>query len=456
MRKTSKTIALAAVVAAALAGTTGPAQASTPSTGLGHGFHSGDVKISTSRNASGDFVLVDPRRGGLQVRNLDNAEYFEGWDQGRPSSNAHNVWGNGTKDDPETADVDAYYAAEQTWDYFLEQYGRRGISDDGKGPRVFTNLSTDDGVPYGQYDAGCGCMLLGAAKGDQAAVNTLDVVAHEMTHGITDVTAGLDMHDESGGLAESTSDIFGTLVEFSANNAKDRPDYTLGEGINGTPLRYMDDPTKDGTSKGCWMPGLGGDDAEPHALAGISNKFFYQLAVGSGRSQWGDSPTCGGAPAVKGIGNDKAGKIWYRTVTQYLVPNSTFSGARAASLRAAADLYGKNSAEANTVAAAWLAVGVDGSDPVPPAPQAPSFKMVNYQDSAVGSDAMLRLRAPDPQRQHVTFTAIGLPPGLTLNQDTGVVTGKPIRQGAFDVTFTATDTDGNSSSRQTGWKVEPK
>lgn len=178
--------------------------------------------------------------------------------------------------------------------------------------------------------------------------------------------------------------------------------------------------------------------------------------MGSGKSQWGDSPTCGGAPAVSGIGNDKAGKIWYRALTRYLVPNSNFSGARAATLRAAADSYGANSAASESVAAAWLAVGVDGSDPVPRAPQTPSLKWVNYQSSTVGADILVRLRAPDPQRQRVVFTATGLPPGLTVDPATGVVTGRPGQPGSFEVTFTAADCDGNASTRQVNWEVVPR
>ncbi|MER5779672.1 M4 family metallopeptidase [Streptomyces sp. NPDC002039] len=436
-------------------GMSGVARADGPRAGLGHGHHHGDVEISTSRNADGDFVLVDPGRGGLQVRNLAN-DYFRGWDHGRPSSDTDNVWGDGSRTDRQTADVDAYFAAARTWDYFLKQHGRRGIHDDGVGPRVFTDVGPPDGEFLAQYDPDCGCMSLGPAVGGDAAWNTTDVVAHEMTHGITGMTAGLDLHGEAGGLNESTSDIFGTLVEFSANNGKDRPDYTIGEGVNGKPLRYMDDPTKDGTSKGCWSPGVGDGEEPNHRIGGISNKFFYQLAVGSGKSRWGDSPTCGGAPAVSGIGNDKAGKIWYRALTRYLVPNSNFSGARASTLRAAADLYGANSAASKSVAAAWLAVGVDGSDPVPQAPQAPSLKWVNYQSDTVGAEILVRLRAPDPQRQRVVFTATGLPPGLTLDASTGVVTGRPGQSGSFKVTFTATDCDGNASTRQMNWEVVPR
>ncbi|WP_159045996.1 M4 family metallopeptidase [Streptomyces sp. WM6372] len=450
---TTKAIASAAALLAL--GMTGVAQAGPVGSGLGHGYQNGDVRISTSRSPEGDFVMVDPGRGGLQVRNMAN-DYFRGWGFGRPSADADDVWGNGSKDDRQTADVDAYVAAARTWDYFLQQHGRRGIHDDGTGPRLFTDVGPPDGEFFAQYEPDCGCTLLGPAAGGKAAWNATDVVAHEMTHGITGVTAGLDLNGEAGGLNESTSDIFATLVEFSANSGKDRPDYTIGEGVGEKPLRHMDDPTKDGASKGCWTPGVTDGDQPNHQIGGISNKFFYQLAVGSGQSAWGNSPTCGGAPAVTGIGNDKAGKIWYRALTRYLVPNSNFSGARDATLRAATDLYGARSTETKTVAAAWLAVGVDGSDPIPPAPQAPSLKWVNPQSSAVGAEVMVRLRAPDPQRQRVTFTATGLPPGLNLNATTGVVSGNATHQGTYEVTFTAADCDGNTSQRQASWEIGPR
>ncbi|WP_443067432.1 Ig domain-containing protein [Streptomyces sp. NBC_01426] len=66
------------------------------------------------------------------------------------------------------------------------------------------------------------------------------------------------------------------------------------------------------------------------------------------------------------------------------------------------------------------------------------------------------LRAPDPQRQRVVFTATGLPPGLPLDPATGVVTGRPAQPGSFEVTFTASDCDGNASTRQAGWEVGPR
>ena len=102
-----------------------------------------------------------------------------------------------------------------------------------------------------------------------------------MSHGVTENTAGLNYSGESGGLNEATSDIFGTAVEFYANNRRrPRGDYLIGEKIdingNGTPLRYMDKPSKDGRSADCWSTDVGRLDvhyssgpAEPLLLPGL-------------------------------------------------------------------------------------------------------------------------------------------------------------------------------------------
>jgi len=182
-----------------------------------------------------------------------------------------------------------------------------------------------------------------------------------MTHGVTARTAGLTYSGESGGLNESMSDIMGTLVEFYANNSTDVADYLIGEkvALNGTPLRWMDDPSKDGKSAACWSSTV--KNLDVHYSSGVSNHAFFLLAVGSGAHTVNgvsySSPTCDGG-TVTGIGNAAAGAIFYRALTSYMTSGTTFSGARSATLSAAADLYGSGSTEYNAVAAAWSAVSV--------------------------------------------------------------------------------------------------
>jgi Zn-dependent metalloprotease len=153
----------------------------------------------------------------------------------------------------------------------------------------------------------------------------------------------------------------GTLVEFYADNGTDTPDYLIGEkiAVDGTPLRWMDDPSKDGHSAKCWSSTV--KNLDVHYSSGVSNHAFFLLAVGSGAHTVNgvsyNSPTCNSG-TVSGIGNAAAGAIFYRALTSYMTSGTTFSEARTATLSAATDLYGSGSAEYNAVAAAWSAVSV--------------------------------------------------------------------------------------------------
>jgi Zn-dependent metalloprotease len=200
----------------------------------------------------------------------------------------------------------------------------------------------------------------------------LDVAGHEMSHGVTSRTAGLVYSGESGGLNEATSDIFGTMVEFYANNPSDPADYLIGEKVyarnpTGTlALRYMFKPSLDGASPDCYSSGLGNLDV--HYSSGVANHFYYLLAQGAvvpagfGAGTTANltpaSLVCNGNTAIKGIGRTAAQRIWYRALTVHMTSNTNYAGARAATLSAATDLYGASSAQFNAVAAAWNAVSV--------------------------------------------------------------------------------------------------
>jgi len=184
-----------------------------------------------------------------------------------------------------------------------------------------------------------------------------------MTHGVTSRTASLTYSGESGGLNEATSVIFGTMVEFYANNQNDTPDYLIGEELykNGTSwLRSMIKPSADGRSADCWYSGVGSLDV--HYSSGVANHFFYLLAEGtktgfpSNTCVAGNTRVATGAGSVTGIGRAKAEKIWYRALTQYMISNTNYVGARTATINAANDLYGAGSPESAAVAAAWTAV----------------------------------------------------------------------------------------------------
>ncbi|HEY7593445.1 MAG TPA: M4 family metallopeptidase, partial [Actinophytocola sp.] len=248
-----------------------------------------------------------------------------------------------------------------TWDYYKNVHGRNGIRNDGVGAESFVHYG--DAYVNAFWDDSCFCMTYGDGIGDAHPLTSLDVAGHEMSHGVTSNTAGLVYEGESGGLNEATSDIFGTAVEFSTNNAADPGDYLIGEKIDingdGSPLRYMDDPTKDGASLGCWTPDAGNVDV--HYSSGIANHFFYMLSEGSGAKNVNgvdyNSPTCDGS-TVTGIGRDKAEAIWYNALSTKFTSTTDYHAARTQTIAAADELYGAGSAESTAVAATWAAVGV--------------------------------------------------------------------------------------------------
>ncbi|MER6735367.1 M4 family metallopeptidase [Streptomyces puniciscabiei] len=329
-------------------------------TGTGKTLYSGTVSLSTTQSGS-SYNLTDATRGGHKTYNL--ARKTSG--KGTLVSNSTNTFGTGTastSSSDQTAAADAAYGAQETWDFYKSTFGRSGIKNDGVG--AYSRVHYGSSYVNAFWDDSCFCMTYGDGEGNADPLTSLDVAGHEMSHGVTANTAGLDYSGESGGLNEATSDIMGTGVEFFANNAKDPGDYLIGEKINingdGTPLRYMDKPSKDGGSADYWSSSVGNLDV--HYSSGVANHFFYLLSEGSGSKTINgvtyNSPTSNGS-TVTGIGRAKALQIWYKALTTYFTSTTNYKAARTGTLSAAAALYGSGSTEYKAVAAAWSAVNVN-------------------------------------------------------------------------------------------------
>ncbi|MFE9861440.1 M4 family metallopeptidase [Streptomyces sp. NPDC005506] len=322
-------------------------------TGTGNTQYSGQVTLGTAPS----YTLTDTTRGNHKTYNLNHGTSGTG----TLFSGSDDIWGNGNPTNVETAAADAHYGAAETWDYYKNVQGRTGIRGDGVG--AYSRVHYGNNYVNAFWDDSCFCMTYGDGSGNAAPLTSLDVAAHEMTHGVTSATAGLVYSGESGGLNEATSDIMAAAVEFYSNNATDVGDYLVGEKIDingdGTPLRYMDKPSKDGASKDAWYSGIGGVDV--HYSSGPANHFFYLLSEGSGAKTINgvsyNSPTSDGLP-VTGIGRDKAALIWFKALTTKFSSTTNYAAARTGTLAAAGDLYGTTSAEYKAVADAWAGVNV--------------------------------------------------------------------------------------------------
>ncbi|MDN3027502.1 M4 family metallopeptidase [Streptomyces sp. S.PB5] len=415
-------------------------------TGSGTGQYTGEVPLGTTLSGS-TYQLVDPDRAGQRTYDLNQGTSGTG----TLFTDDNDVWGDGLPSNRQTAGVDVAFGAAATWDFYKENYGRNGIRNDGVA--AYSRAHYGNNYVNAFWQDSCFCMTYGDGSGNTHPLTSLDVAAHEMSHGVTAATAGLIYSGESGGLNEATSDIFAAAVEFYENLPADPADYLVGEKIDingdGTPLRYMDKPSKDGDSRDSWSSTLGSIDV--HYSSGPANHFFYLLSEGSGAKTVNgvayDSPTSDGQP-VTGIGIENAAAIWYRALTTYMTSTTNYAGARTATLSAASDLFGAYSPTYLAVADAWAAINV-GNRIALGVNLAPTADQI----SGINQSVSLQLDAYTTNSgAALTYEATGLPDGLSISPS-GLISGTPTALGTSDVTITVTDSTGATASDTFTWKI---
>ncbi|MEU1027402.1 M4 family metallopeptidase [Streptomyces mirabilis] len=418
-------------------------------TGTGNTQYSGTVTLNTTLSGS-TYQLYDTTRGGHKTYSLNNGTSGTG----TLMTDSDDTWGTGSGSNTQTAGADAAYGAQETWDFYKNTFGRSGIKNDGVA--AYSRVHYSSAYVNAFWDDSCFCMTYGDGSGGTHALTSLDVAGHEMSHGVTSNTAGLDYTGESGGLNEATSDIFGTGVEFYAGNSSDVGDYLIGEKIDingdGTPLRYMDKPSKDGGSADSWYSGVGNLDV--HYSSGPANHMFYLLSEGSGTKVINgvtyNSTTSDGV-AVAGIGRAAALQIWYKALTTYMTSSTNYAGARTAALNAATALYGASSTQYAGVANAFAGINV-GSHVTPPSSGVTVTNPGN-QSSTVGTAVSLQISASSTNTGTLSYAATGLPTGLSINSSTGAITGTPTTAGTYSSTVTVTDSTGATGTASFTWTV---
>lgn len=279
----------------------------------------------------------------------------------------------------ETSAADAHYGLGTTWDFYRNVFNRLG--PDGKDTStlaVVHHLRPGGGTPIPFYDNaywsnGFFGMFFGegsrqALRPDgMISLTEIDITGHEMSHGVCFNTANLLYAGFSGGLNEANSDIFGKMVQAYAagggqgTTVPDFPSADLGHWEIGkhsapTPLRYMYKPSLDGASADGLYDGL--DLMDVHYSSGPLNRMFFFLSAGASSDSTKDtfSPYLPGG--MKGIGNDKAARIWFKAMTEHLAQDADYPAAREASILAAKELYGAGSAEEIAVRQAFSAINV--------------------------------------------------------------------------------------------------
>jgi Zn-dependent metalloprotease len=261
--------------------------------------------------------------------------------------------------EPAVADVavnEAYDGLGATFDFYLSAYNRNSIDDQG--------LPLDATVHYGDaYDNAFWNgqqMVFGDGDGDifNRFTISLDVIGHELTHGVTGSEANLTYLGQSGALNESISDVFGSLVkQFALKQTADQADWLIGHGlltekIHGVALRSMkapgtafDDPVLGKDQQPATMRDFvhtAEDNGGVHTNSGIPNHAFFIAATAIGGNAW-----------------EKSGRIWYETVRDpRLKQSANFQQFAQLTIANAGRLYGDSSAEKQAIAGAWKEVGV--------------------------------------------------------------------------------------------------
>jgi Zn-dependent metalloprotease len=398
--------------------------------GIGHSYFRGTVPLQTSAAPDGTHSLFSPERGTLpqpfqlgmyNVTQVGLGTFTSGfdvahgttvllpyaghavdeWGTGLPSPFAWNwilgrllvdtspdkslAWAQGAfTPNGETVAVDAHYGMTQGWDFYQQVFQRNGIDGLGTSTMAIVHFiqgnSPQNSFPWNDNmvwspdyfgvlvgDGSYPTLSFGAIE-----LAPLDLMGHELAHGVAQTSAGLLAGGLSGALDEGNADIMGKMLQAwtEGQGAATIPDFNpddptrwqLGTGVFAAQnvLRYMDRPSDDGASGDAWYDGL--EDLGSHLASGPVTRFFVLLAQGVSTDPQSRRYSVYLPQGMAGIGNDHAARIWYRALTEQLFASDNFDDARAATVTAAQELYGVGSVEEQATMKAWAAVNV-GSAP---------------------------------------------------------------------------------------------
>jgi Zn-dependent metalloprotease len=265
------------------------------------------------------------------------------------------VRGEGSPKSRDAAVNEAYDGTGSTYDFYARIFSRNSIDD--RGMRLDSTVHY--GVDYDNAFWNGQQMVFGDGDGRifQRFTRALEVIAHELSHGVIQHEAGLEYRNQAGALNESFADVFGSLVkQHRRGQTVDKADWLIGTGlfmpgVRARGIRSLKDPGS------AYDDPVLGKDPQPghmdgyvrtvednggvHLNSGIPNRAFYELAR-----------------RLKGYAWEKAGRIWYRALTDKLRPEANFRDAVNLTVQAAGELFGRNSREQKATREAWAEVGL--------------------------------------------------------------------------------------------------
>ena len=319
--------------------------------GIANTVYSGVQTITTDSTNLGYELKESGRGNGIETFNMKNSTNFSSYVD---FVDKNNVWDT-TNIQKDQYAVDAHWGAEMTYDYFFQKHNRNSI--DNQGYKLINMVHYGSAFGNAYWDGTR--MVFGDGDGTNTKnpLVSLDIIGHEITHGLTANTAKLVSQNEPGALNESFSDIFGATIDWYARPNK--ANWKVGDEISSI-YRSLENPNSTNhpdTYQGTfWGKMNDADFGGIHSNNGVQNYWYYLLVKGgTGTNDKGNSYS------VNGIGMDKAAAITFRNLTVYMTSLSNFQDARFYAIQSAIDLYGSCSPEVEAVTNAWYAVGVGES-----------------------------------------------------------------------------------------------